>query len=248
MPSGRRVIIEPGTPMARLFVYPKKGETYWFDLRKDKTTLGRSADNDIPLLDPFSSGHHAAIVCARGGFLIRDIGSKNGTFLNGKKVARDVELKRGDEILVGSTRVIFDKEVSSNVEVTESAAPSRNINTIIHLNDILKKPDIETTIEGLSTAADFVRIKSDLKSMAVLNEVSQALLLHQPETELLEHIMDLISALSADGPRRPDAQGGQPAPAHSQGHPDQQPQPARARRSRSAGASSPWSSTSTRRS
>jgi sigma-B regulation protein RsbU (phosphoserine phosphatase) len=179
--------------MARLFVYPKKGDTYWFNVRKEKTTVGRSDDNDIPLEDPFSSGHHLQIFCSEDGFLIRDCGSKNGTFLNGKKVAGEAQLKKGDEILVGSTRIIFDKEVSSNVEVTEIVSPSRNINTIIHLNDILKKPDIETTIQGLATPADFIKIKSDFKSMAVLNEVSRALMMHQPVAELMERVMDLIS-------------------------------------------------------
>jgi sigma-B regulation protein RsbU (phosphoserine phosphatase) len=179
--------------MARLFVYPKKGETYWFNLEQEKTTIGRSEDNDIPLGDPFSSGHHALIGSTEDGYLIRDNGSKNGTFLNGKKVTGEAELKKGDEILVGSTRIIFDKEVSSNVEVTEMVSPSRNVNTIIHLKDILKKPDIETTIQGLATPADFIKIKSDYRSMAVLNAVSQALALHQPLPELMERIMDLIS-------------------------------------------------------
>lgn len=179
--------------MARLFVYPKKGETYWYKLEQEKTTIGRSEDNDIALGDPFSSGHHALICFSGDGYLIRDNGSKNGTFLNGKKVTGEAELKKGDEILVGSTRIIFDKEVSSNVEVTEMVLPSRNINTIIHLKDILKKPDIETTIQGLVTPADFIKIKSDYKSMAVLNEVSRALILHQPLAELMERIMDLIS-------------------------------------------------------
>lgn len=179
--------------MARLFVYPKKGETYWFTLDKEKTTIGRSEDNDIALADPFSSGHHVLITAAGEGYRIRDSGSKNGTFLNGKKVTGETELKKGDEILVGSTRIIFDKEVSSNVEVTEMISPARNINTIIHLNDILKKPDIETTIQGMATPADFLRAKSDFRSMAVINAVSQALALHQPLNELLERIMDLIS-------------------------------------------------------
>ena len=72
-------------------------------------------------------------------------------------------------------------------------SPARNINTIIHLKDILKKPDIETTIQGMATPADFMKAKSDFRSMAVINAVSQALALHQPLAELLERIMDLIS-------------------------------------------------------
>jgi serine phosphatase RsbU (regulator of sigma subunit) len=180
--------------MPRLFVYPKKGDSFWHTLKREKVLIGRSEDNDLALPDPFSSGHHAAIApSADGGFCVRDNGSKNGTFLNGKKVLGEIELKRGDEILIGSTRIIYDKELSSNVEVTEVVHPSRNINTVIPLKDILKKQDIDTTIQSLASPADFMKIKSDYKSMAVLNEVSKALVLHQPLPELLEKIMDLIS-------------------------------------------------------
>jgi len=179
--------------MPRLFVYPKKGDSFWHTLKREKILIGRSEDNDLALPDPFSSGHHAVIAPGDSGFCVRDNGSKNGTFLNGKKVQGEIELKRGDEILIGSTRIIYDKELSSNVEVTEIVHPSRNINTVIPLKDILKKQDIDTTIQSLSTPADLMKIKSDYKSMAVLNEVSKALVLHQPLHELLEKIMDLIS-------------------------------------------------------
>lgn len=179
--------------MPRLFVYPKKGDTFFIDLKKERITVGRSEDNEIALSDPFSSGHHACIFPKDGGYAVRDNGSKNGTFLNGKKVQGEAELKKGDEILVGSTRLIYDKELSSNVELTEVISPSRNINTVIHLRDILKAPDIETTIQNMTTPADFMKIKSDYKSMAVLNEVSKALVLHQPLNELLERIIELIS-------------------------------------------------------
>ncbi len=179
--------------MPRIFVYPKKGDTFWYSLKKEKLSIGRSEDNDIALPDPFSSGHHALLTPTNGGFAIRDNGSKNGTFLNGKKIQGEVELKKGDEILVGSTRIVYDKELSTNVELTDIPSPARNVNTIIHLRDILKKTDIETTIQSLATPAEFQRIKSDYKSMAVMNEVSQALVLHQPLNELLERIMDLIS-------------------------------------------------------
>jgi sigma-B regulation protein RsbU (phosphoserine phosphatase) len=179
--------------MPRLFVYPKKGDSFWYTLKGERVSIGRSEDNDLALPDPFSSGRHAVISPADGGYVLRDNGSKNGTFLNAKKIQGEVELKRGDEILVGSTRVIYDKELSSNVEVTEVIRGPHNINTVIPLKDILKKQDIDTTIQSLATPADFMKIKSDYKSMAVLNEVSKALVLHQPLHDLLERIMDLIS-------------------------------------------------------
>ncbi|MDH7513431.1 MAG: SpoIIE family protein phosphatase [Clostridiales bacterium] len=179
--------------MPRLFIYPKKGEAFWHNLKPERISIGRSEDNELPLPDPFSSGHHALIYPSDGKFVIRDNGSKNGIFLNGKKIQGEVELKKGDEILIGSTRIIFDKELSSNVEMTEVVSPARNINTILHLREILKKEDIETTLQEIASPSDLMKIKSDYKSLAVLNEVSKALVLHQPLNELLERVMELIS-------------------------------------------------------
>src|SRR4030042_36118 len=110
--------------MPRLFVYPKKGDTFWYPLKKERTSLGRSEDNDITLPDPFSSGHHALIYPSNGGFAVRDNGSKNGTFLNGKKVQGETELKKGDEVLIGSPRILHDKAPSNGVRQAPCAPPA----------------------------------------------------------------------------------------------------------------------------
>lgn len=179
--------------MAKLFIYPKKGEAFCINLKNEKISIGRAEDNDLPLADPFSSSHHALIYPADGKFLLRDNGSKNGTFLNGERVRGEVELKKGDEILIGSTRLLFDKELSSHVEMTEVISPSHNVHTILNVQEVLKKADIETTLRSITSATDMMRIKSDYKSLAVLNEVSQALVFHQPLEELLHRIMELFS-------------------------------------------------------
>ena len=179
--------------MPKLFVYPKKGDEFQLPLKKDKISIGRSADNNILIPDPFCSGHHAFIYPTDTGYAVRDNRSKNGTFLNGTKVQAETELKKGDEILIGSTRIVFDKELAANVEVTESPSSATNLNTIMNLKEILKKPDIDTTLKATTTTPiDLARIKSDTKAFSVLSEVSQALILHMPLSELLEHIMDLI--------------------------------------------------------
>jgi serine phosphatase RsbU (regulator of sigma subunit) len=180
--------------MPRLFVYPKKGEFFQFILKGEKISLGRSGDNDIPIQDPFSSGHHALIYPKDSYYMIRDNNSKNGTFLNGKRIHRESELKRGDEILIGSTRIVFDKELSTNVEMTDAGPSSANINTIMHLKDVLKKPDISTTIRAAAKDLDLDRIKNEHRSFSVISEVSKALVLHMPLNELLDHVMDLIGS------------------------------------------------------
>ncbi|MEE8605373.1 MAG: SpoIIE family protein phosphatase [Candidatus Aminicenantaceae bacterium] len=178
--------------MPRLFVYPKKGEFFQFILKEEKISLGRSGDNDIPIQDPFSSGNHALIYPKDSRYMIRDNNSKNGTFLNGKRVQKETELNKGDEILIGSTRIVFDKELSTNVEMTDAGPSSANINTIMHLKEILKKPDISTTIRAAAKDLDLDRIKTEHRSFSVISEVSKALVLHMPLNELLDHVMDLI--------------------------------------------------------
>jgi len=179
--------------MATLYVYPKQEEAYSIVLKDAQVSLGRSADNEIPIPDPFCSSHHAFIYPAESGYVIRDNGSKNGTFVNGKKITAVIELKEGDEILVGSVRILFNKELLTNVEVTDIPAGTTSVNTVIHFKDILAKPTQRTTIQAIPiTEMDEVRAEN--KVFSVLSEVSQALVLHKPLGELLEFVMDLISA------------------------------------------------------
>jgi len=178
--------------MPKLFVYPEKGESFCLPLKKEKISVGRSADNTISIVDSFCSGCHAFIYPSDLVYVVRDNNSKNGTFVNGKKIQSETELKKGDEILIGLTRIIFDKALSTNVEVMEAPTPSENVNTIIHLKEILKKHEIDTTLKADATPFDMERIKSEHKALSILSDVSQALISHRPIEELLDHVMDLI--------------------------------------------------------
>lgn len=178
--------------MSRLYIYPKKGDSFHYDLQDEKIAIGRAAENEIPLPDPFCSSKHGFIHKRDNTYFVRDNQSKNGIFLNGKRIQYESELKKGDEILLGSTRITFDLGLDTKVEVTDIPSSSENINTIMHLKDILKKPDISTTVRADAKSLDLEAIKSQHKDFSVISEVSKALILHKPLDELLEHIMDLI--------------------------------------------------------
>jgi hypothetical protein len=67
----------------------------------DGVTLGRSDSTDVTVDDPFASSVHARIF-PRGDFMfIEDVGSTNGTFLNGRQVRRPEQLKPADTIRIG---------------------------------------------------------------------------------------------------------------------------------------------------
>jgi adenylate cyclase len=70
-------------------------------------TLGRHPSNTVQVLDRIVSKEHCHIDLVDGRYVLRDLGSLNGTFVNGERVSEKA-LGVGDEILLGSTRVIFD--------------------------------------------------------------------------------------------------------------------------------------------
>jgi len=73
-------------------------------------TLGREASNTVYLDHPAISRRHAEIVRRNGGHAIRDLGSTNGTFVNGERVTGLVPLSMGDVIQLGPYKLIYDRQ------------------------------------------------------------------------------------------------------------------------------------------
>ncbi|MGB9578321.1 MAG: FHA domain-containing protein, partial [Halothiobacillaceae bacterium] len=65
-----------------------------------RVTIGRDPENDIVIPDRRVSRRHAEVVLAGADFVLRDCGSKNGTFVNGERVVQERRLQDGDEIQV----------------------------------------------------------------------------------------------------------------------------------------------------
>src|SRR5438132_14122145 len=74
-------------------------------------TLGRAATNRIVLKDDLCSREHAELAFADGGWHVRDLGSLNGTRLNGDRIETDWELAPGDEIHLGRTTLLFVEDM-----------------------------------------------------------------------------------------------------------------------------------------
>ena len=80
-----------------------------FDLGNGGATMGRSASADIEVDDPFASSAHARIF-PRGDFMfIEDMGSTNGTYLNGRQLRRPEQLKMADKIRIGDTEYRYQE-------------------------------------------------------------------------------------------------------------------------------------------
>ena len=73
----------------------------------DRTTVGRSPDNDIFLDDVTVSRKHAVLVESGGELRIEDLGSLNGTFVNRRRIDSATRLESGDEVQIGKYRLSF---------------------------------------------------------------------------------------------------------------------------------------------
>lgn len=85
------VVVEPAEQRGRSFVLA------------DETTVGRAAGCSVTVDDTFVSQIHARVFRRDGQFLVEDLGSTNGTYLNRKKVAGPMVMQRGDRLQVGNT-------------------------------------------------------------------------------------------------------------------------------------------------
>ena len=90
-----------GTPRL-VVVEPKERKGRSYDLREEQT-VGRAAGCQITLDDSYVSQLHARVFNKDGGWFVEDLGSTNGTYLNTKRVAGALALKRGDRIKIGAT-------------------------------------------------------------------------------------------------------------------------------------------------
>jgi adenylate cyclase len=92
--------------MARLILATAEGQQA-IELRPINS-LGRHPNNSIQLLDKIVSKEHCILEHRDGGFVLRDLGSLNGTYVNGERVRGEMPLRHGDEIALGSTRARYD--------------------------------------------------------------------------------------------------------------------------------------------
>ena len=83
---------------------PDSGHSY--KIAGPAIRIGRAPDNDLVLRDPATSGHHARVERRGNQFFVVDLGSTNGTLVNGE-VVMERELKNGDAITIGQNAVNF---------------------------------------------------------------------------------------------------------------------------------------------
>jgi hypothetical protein len=97
-----------------------------FDLAKDVMTIGRDMNNDLVINDAEVSRNHGRLTSQSGGYLIEDLASTNGTFVNGQRLIGPKLLNPGDVVGFGETIVLeYSYVADAGATVVASAPPPR---------------------------------------------------------------------------------------------------------------------------
>ena len=108
--------------MAKLFFVGLDGTEKSYRLQTHRPfTVGRDPGNDIILRDPKVSRHHAEIVFERGFFVLHDLASANGTYVNSKRV-RVAPLTHGAKLRMGNTYGRFSEELPTEADGGDGAS------------------------------------------------------------------------------------------------------------------------------
>ena len=119
----------------RLKYTKKDGTQMEFELSERPITIGRSPEADVVILDEKASRIHCGIRLWDGEFYVKDLKSRNGTYVNDQRV--DVaKLKSGDRIRVGNILFSFDQDPNKSAgvalqEVEEEMAQGKGYSTIL---------------------------------------------------------------------------------------------------------------------
>ena len=151
-------------------------------VEKELITIGRKSDNDIEIDNLAVSGHHARIFKMEDWFLIEDLDSLNGTFVNGKMI-QESPLKNGDEVLIGKHILKF-----ISTDISTSREPKA----------VLKKEEAsETMVIDSKVQQEMLAQISKDRSVTSTGEVIGRFTILEGATDLKEY--DLTERMTSIG-------------------------------------------------
>ncbi len=94
-------------PAPKLMIKRQDGQYRELEWESEQITIGRDAANHIVIDHPLASRRHARLERSEDGYLVRDLDSTNGTFLNQQRVEGTVHLHNQDQIIIADTVIVF---------------------------------------------------------------------------------------------------------------------------------------------
>lgn len=167
-----------------------------FDLGTGEQIIGRELTSDIPLNSLMVSRRHARVYQKESQSFLQDLGSQNGTFVNGLPVELH-SLIANDEIVIGEVVLSFSDSLMSGTGV-HSVLPSASDSVVLSLTETIQSHP-EYIGKNVEPEQRWRRLPNDIRSLAVLNEISQVVAKAQTMEQFLNRMLEhVINATEAD--------------------------------------------------
>lgn len=160
---------------AEVTVYSPLFSPFRQPLEGEAVSIGRASDCTIPIKDRYLSRKHAELIAIGTGWMLKDLGSANGTYLNGARVERDEILKTGDRIRLGDTEIVFETAERSTDRFLAVGEAAASPTIAIPVNDISDRPEAQ-----------------DVSRLQTLTQLARELIEDRPMDELFGFIVDRI--------------------------------------------------------
>jgi len=168
-------------------------------------SLGRHPRNTHQVLDRVVSKEHCHIELVDDAYVLKDLGSLNGTYINGERVDGQRSLEPGDEITIGSTRIIFDpveQATSISFDALMSDEPREATNRF-KIGDTSSGPLIRAKVSVLADKTFFAEelieddasLRRDYEKLRASHEVTRAIELGTSITALCSKILEVAFRL-----------------------------------------------------
>jgi hypothetical protein len=171
--------------------FPQKEEPSVIVLRGDRITVGRRPNNTVQILDRTVSAFHAELIREDGHYRLHDLGSANGTSVNGETV-RDFHLRESCKIIFGAVACEFD---SADVDEAPEGLPTQAELTALLKNNQMLKAQLDTVRTELAA----LRVQSPLNgegaSPVPREEFEKVVLDRASLSERLQHVESQLAKL-----------------------------------------------------
>jgi len=180
-----------------------------FVLNRDTFTIGSGSHNDLTIEDSTVSKRHCEIVVEQSGYLIRDLDSTNGTFVQGVRVS-SAHLAPGSEIQLGKTRIVFcplqdanDIPLSRNEAFGAMLGRSVPMRRIFYLSETYSPADVTVMITGETGTgkeilAEEIHNHSNRRDKPFIVLDCAAISKELIESELFGHVKGAFTGANAD--------------------------------------------------
>jgi phosphoserine phosphatase RsbU/P len=168
--------MEPLSPRAEVTVYSPLFPPFRQPLNGGNVSIGRASECTIPVRDRYLSRKHAEIIAVGSNWVLKDLGSANGTYLNGSRVEKDVRLSSGDRIRLGDTELVF---------LTSEQTTDR----FMSVADTAVQPSIAIPVQEIDVSTNE---PVDVPRLQTLNALARELIEDRPLYELFGFIVDRV--------------------------------------------------------